>query len=103
MILFRVEEYIVGLLLYFIYYKLVINLFFIKFRILYSVKFVDKIEYDVLYLMFYNIFVELYLLMYGSYKLLYYNCIKGMDCLLWWDIVFRGCVSGECKIWFWLF
>lgn len=99
----RVEEYIVGPLPYPTYHKLVTNPSFTKSRIPYSAKPVDKIEYDVLYSMLYNISVDLYPLMYGSYKLSYHNCTKGVDCLLWWDIAPRGRVSGERKTWFWSF
>lgn len=99
----RVEEYIVGPLPNPTYHKQVTNPSFTKSRIPYSAKPVDVIEYKVLYSMIYNISVELYPLLYGSYKLSYHNCTKGVDCLLWFDIAPRGRVSGERKTWFWSF
>lgn len=99
----RVEEYIVGPLPNPTYHKLATNPSFTKSRIPYSAKPVDDVEYDQLYAMLYNISVDLYPLLYGSYKLSYHNCTKGVDCLVWFDIAPRGRISGERKTWFWSF
>ncbi|KAL5021360.1 hypothetical protein ScPMuIL_000515 [Solemya velum] len=99
----RVEEYLVGPLPWPTYHIQIKNPSYTKFRIPFSSRPVDNVEYKILFSMLNETSVNLYPLLIESYGVCYHNCTKGRNCIVFSDVGPRGRTSGERLTWFWAF